>query len=378
MAKGTKCGRVGPHFGCNHKMPFNLEYYWQLARHSPWSLVPIVLHVWLLIDALRREEWLWAGFLFFFPGLADVIYFFYVMRAAPSATMGFELPGAHDRRRIKELQAQIHNLDKPHHYLELGDIYFQKGNLQKAEACYRASLERDPRDIDARAHMGQCLLRAQNAAAARPLLEQVCREKPMHDYGHSLMAYAEALAALGETDGGGRGLAASPGKPQLRARPGAVGGIISGQKPAGPGATQVCARRWPMTRTPRISNANATGCGCAKPGGCCGNVRIKTTSMVKRGNPKWPGALGSEPPGSLFDCGLSNKRTAAGYHWDRRRRLPGVFCRIGTARRRGKSAMGFIFDSFAVAGITFALCYVCSCKSAGWRHISKSRQTQSY
>jgi len=114
--------------------------------------------------------------------------------------MGFELPGTHDRRRIKELQAQIHNLDKPHHYLELGDIYFQKGNLEKAEACYRASLERDPADIDARAHMGQCLLRAQNPAAARPLLEQVCCEKPLHDYGHSLMAYAESLAALGETD----------------------------------------------------------------------------------------------------------------------------------------------------------------------------------
>ena len=181
-------------------MFLNLEYYWQMVRHSPWSLVLLVLHVWLLVDAVRREEWLWAGCLFIFPGLADVIYFLLVMRAAPSATMGFELPGAHDRRRIKELQAQIHNLDKPHHYLELGDIYFQKGNLPKAEACYRASLERDPQDIDARAHLGQCLLRAQNAAAARPILEQVCREKPMHDYGHSLMAYAEALGALGETE----------------------------------------------------------------------------------------------------------------------------------------------------------------------------------
>jgi hypothetical protein len=180
-------------------MPLNLEYYWYLALHSPWSLVLVAVHFWLLIDAFRRGEWLWVCFLLFAPGLGDFIYFFLVMRAAPSATMGFELPGAHSRRRIKELQAQIHNLDKPHHYLELGDIYFQKGNLQKAQECYRASLERDAQDIDARAHMGQCLLRLQNPAAARPLLEQVCREKPMHDYGHSLMAYAETLGALGET-----------------------------------------------------------------------------------------------------------------------------------------------------------------------------------
>jgi hypothetical protein len=123
-----------------------------------------------------------------------------VYRAAPSVTVGFQLPGADNRRRIKELQDQIHHLDKPHHYLQLGDIYFQKGNLVKAQECYRASLERDPHDIDARAHMGQCLLRQQNPAAARPLLEEVCRENPRHDYGHSLMAYAETLGALGEKD----------------------------------------------------------------------------------------------------------------------------------------------------------------------------------
>lgn len=178
----------------------NLAYYWNLLLHSPWSLLPLAVHVWLLIDAIRRDEWLWAAFMLFFPGLADVIYFFVVLRAAPSATIGFQLPGAQNRRRIKELQAQIHNLDKPHHYLELGDIYFQKGDLPRAEQCYRDCLQRDPQDIDARAHMGQCLLRSKNPAAARPLLEQVCREKPMHDYGYSLMAYAETLAALGQTD----------------------------------------------------------------------------------------------------------------------------------------------------------------------------------
>jgi thioredoxin-like negative regulator of GroEL len=71
--------------------------------------------------------------------------------------------------------------------------------LTKAEACYRASLERDAQDIDARAHLGQCLLRQKRAGEARPILQQVCAENPKHDYGHSLMAYAETLALLGET-----------------------------------------------------------------------------------------------------------------------------------------------------------------------------------
>lgn len=174
----------------------NLDYW----LSSPVTLLLAVFTVWMLVDAIHRKEWIWVLFLLVFPGFAAFWYFFYVYRGAPSATRGFELPGAHDRKRIKELQAQIHHLDKPHHYSQLGDIYFQRGKLDKADACYRAALERDPQDIDTRAHFGQCLLRQNKPQEARPLLEGVVTENPKHDYGHSLMALAETLGALGETD----------------------------------------------------------------------------------------------------------------------------------------------------------------------------------
>jgi tetratricopeptide (TPR) repeat protein len=83
----------------------------------------------------------------------------------------------------------------------LGDIYFQKGDLAKAEENYRASLAREPQDIDARAHLGQCLLRHKKAEEACPILYQVCAENPTHDYGYSLMAYAESLRLMGDIDG---------------------------------------------------------------------------------------------------------------------------------------------------------------------------------
>src|SRR5688572_2137058 len=167
---------------------------------SPVFLLGTIFQVWMLIDAVRRREWVWALFIAVFSVFAAFWYFFSVYRSSPLATRGFELPGAHDRRRIKELQAQIHHLDKPHHYSQLGDIYFQQGKLDKAEGCYRASLERDPNDIDTRAHLGQCLLRLQRPDEARPLLESVIAANPKHDYGHSLMAYAETLAAKGEVE----------------------------------------------------------------------------------------------------------------------------------------------------------------------------------
>jgi hypothetical protein len=175
-----------------------LTYLLDLGITSPWVLVMSLFWLWMLIDALRREEWLWAILIFFGYGLSALFYFFLVYRAAPSATRGFELPGAHDRRRIRELQAQIHHLDKAHHHSQLGDIYFQQGKLDKAEACYRAALERDAQDIDTRAHLGQCLLRQKGPAEARPLLEGVIAENPKHDYGYTLMALAETLTELGE------------------------------------------------------------------------------------------------------------------------------------------------------------------------------------
>lgn len=174
----------------------HLEYW----ITSPAFWIGGIFQLWMLVDAIRRKEWMWVLFIVCFSVFAAFWYFFYVYRNSPSATRGFELPGAHDRRRIKELQAQIHHLDKPHHYFQLGDIYFQQGKLDKAEACYRSALERDPQDIDTRAHLGQCLLRQKKPAEARPLLEGVCAENPKHDYGHSLMGLAETLGALGETD----------------------------------------------------------------------------------------------------------------------------------------------------------------------------------
>jgi hypothetical protein len=169
--------------------------------HNPLLLVVTALQIWMLVHAVRNGEWLWAIFIVIGWGISALLYFFFVYRAsAPSVTRGFELPGAQSRKRIKELRAQIHHLDNAYHHFQLGDVYFQRGSLAEAEKCYRAALQRDATDIDTRAHLGQCLVRLNRPAEARPFLESVMNEKPDHDYGHTMMALAETLTALGETD----------------------------------------------------------------------------------------------------------------------------------------------------------------------------------
>ena len=173
---------------------------WKYYLTSPFWVAFTIFQIWMLIHAIRQREWIWAVFIFIGWGISALFYYFLVYRNTASSTRGFELPGAQSRKRIKELQAQIHHLDKAHHYSQLGDVYFSQGKLKKAEECYRAAMERDAEDLDTRAHLGQCLLRQKRAAEARPLLEGVVTENPKHDYSHTMMALAETLTALGETD----------------------------------------------------------------------------------------------------------------------------------------------------------------------------------
>ena len=171
---------------------------WDFFLTNPVWLAMTVFQIWMLVHALRNREWLWALFIFIGYGFGAIWY--YVSYYRNSASTGFELPGAQSRARIKELQSKIHHLDNAYHHFQLGDIYFQRGNFTEAEKCYRAALEREPKDVDARAHLGQCLLRMKRPAEARPLLEAVMNEQPEHDYGHTMMALAETVSALGETD----------------------------------------------------------------------------------------------------------------------------------------------------------------------------------
>lgn len=179
------------------QIPF-FDSFFSRNLGNPFLWLAFIFQIWMLVHALRNGEWIWAVCIFFFSLISALLYFFMVYRNSHTATRGFELPGADQRQRIRELEGKIHHLDKAHHHSQLGDIYFQQGKLDKAEACYRAAMERDPSDHDTVSHLGQCLLRKKQHDEARILLEKVVAEVPGHDYGHTMMALAELLQARGD------------------------------------------------------------------------------------------------------------------------------------------------------------------------------------
>ncbi len=169
---------------------------------SIFAIVAFLFTAWMFVAAIRNGDYIWAVFIFFFSGFSALLYFFLVYRESGGGNpmAGFELPGAADRRKIKQLQADIHHLDKPHHHLQLADIYFSQGKLDLAAEEYRAAYDRDPNDDDIRAHYGNCLSRQGKPQEALPLLAAVCAKNPRHDYGYTLMSYAETQAATDKID----------------------------------------------------------------------------------------------------------------------------------------------------------------------------------
>jgi len=153
---------------------------------------------WGLVSAFRFRAWIWIPIQLALPVVGACLYFFFHLHR--HADSGFELPGAADKQRLGRVLEDLARLDKAHLHAQKGDIYHAMGKLDAALAAYRAAYERDARDLDIRAHLGATLVRLGQAAEARPLLEGVVAEKPRHDHGHTMMALAEAQAALGETE----------------------------------------------------------------------------------------------------------------------------------------------------------------------------------
>lgn len=177
----------------------DISWGWQGYVGSPLTLILFLGFIWMFIDAIKREQWLWVVFLILFPPLNTVLYFLLVyLRSGGGAVFSF--PGSADRRRIRELEQKILHLDNAHHYHELADLFFKQRKYSEAEKNYRAALDRAPDDEDTEAHLGRTLLALRRPAEARGYLENVCLGNPKHDYGDTLIALGECLTQLGERE----------------------------------------------------------------------------------------------------------------------------------------------------------------------------------
>ena len=156
--------------------------------------------LWMLVHAVRNGEWLWAVFIFIGWGVSAVLYYFFVYRNSVSATRGFELPGAQDRKRIKQLQAQIHHLDNASRTITSSAMFiFNAANSTEAEKIVIAPRWNLTRRTLTRGRIWANACCGRNGLPRRVRCSKAsCTKSREHDYDHTMMALAETLTALGE------------------------------------------------------------------------------------------------------------------------------------------------------------------------------------
>jgi tetratricopeptide (TPR) repeat protein len=104
------------------------------------------------------------------------------------------------RNEVDDLQRKIAHLDKPHHMVQLGQVYARQGKTAKAIEQFERALQRDPSLLDARYRLALCQFDRGRYETAAPLLEEVHAAKPDHDYGLAYLRLAESQQRLGQLD----------------------------------------------------------------------------------------------------------------------------------------------------------------------------------
>ena len=163
---------------------------------SWWS---IALRIVAIVHFIRRRpDWFWI-WVILFHWVGALVYI--VVEVIPDASL---LRGSFQvfprRRRIRELERII--LDNPSagNYEELGLLYLDDGNFQKARAAYDKAISSRTDHVDPFYRRGIAEIELKDYAAAAPDLERAVRSDPDYDFHRAkgLLAWAYAQTEQAE------------------------------------------------------------------------------------------------------------------------------------------------------------------------------------
>jgi hypothetical protein len=172
-------------------MGFLTQLFW------PWGL--ILQGVAIVHFIRRRPDNFWIYVILFLGPIGAAVYL--VAEAAPDLGL---LRGSFKifprRKRIKQLEALVHDNPSAGNYEELGDLLLDDGKLAQARIAFdRAIAARSDTD-DAFYRRGVCAIELGDAAAALPDLERTVAKSPDYDFYRAPGLLAHTYAQLGQSE----------------------------------------------------------------------------------------------------------------------------------------------------------------------------------
>jgi hypothetical protein len=163
----------------------------------PWG---VLLQAAAIIHFIRRRPdtyWLWI--ILFLGPLGALVYLF--AEALPDlGLLRQSFKGFPRRKRIAQLNLEIHDNPSMGNFEELGDLLMDEGKLEQARAAYDKSIAARSTVVDCFYRRGVCTLLLGDAAAALPDLELAVGKDPGHDFFRAAGLLAHAYAQTGQKE----------------------------------------------------------------------------------------------------------------------------------------------------------------------------------
>jgi hypothetical protein len=163
----------------------------------PWGFL---LQGLAIVHFFRRRPDNYWFFIIIFLGAPGALIYLFVEALPDIGLVGQSFKVFPRRKRIRELEAAIHDNPSAGNYEELGDLYMDDGNFQSARAAFDKAIAARADTPDPFYRRGVCAIQLGDAAAALPDLERVVGKEPNYDFGRAAGLLAHAYAQTGQKE----------------------------------------------------------------------------------------------------------------------------------------------------------------------------------
>jgi hypothetical protein len=147
----------------------------------------------------RRPDTYWIFIILFLGPLGAIIYL--LVEALPDVSLlGQSFKVFPRRKRIRELEAAIHDNPSAGNYEELGNLYMDDNSLRLARAAFDKAIAARADTPDPFYRRGVCAILLGDAASALPDLERVVTKEPDYDFQRAAGLLAHAYAQTGQKE----------------------------------------------------------------------------------------------------------------------------------------------------------------------------------
>jgi hypothetical protein len=163
----------------------------------------IVLMIAALVHYFRtRPETYWIYIILFLGPLGSLAYLVVHLVLPLVGAGGGRIEGKfaltlEQRRRIRNLEIKIEEMDLPADRAELGELLYRRGDYERAEGLLRQAITRLDDEPEPRYWLAHTLENLHRFQEAADLLAPLVRKDPRLKFGDGYLAYARCLAGAG-------------------------------------------------------------------------------------------------------------------------------------------------------------------------------------